>query len=58
MFPNQIRGAALAVSGATNWAANLAVTVTFLPLLGAIDPAGLQKLRCGYPVAIRLGGSA
>jgi SP family sugar:H+ symporter-like MFS transporter len=33
MFPNQMRGAALAVSGATNWAANFAVTVTFLPLL-------------------------
>ena len=33
MFPNEIRGAALAISGATNWAANLTVTVTFLPLL-------------------------
>jgi MFS transporter, SP family, sugar:H+ symporter len=40
MFPNQIRGAALAVSGATNWAANFAVTVTFLPLVGAIGLAG------------------
>jgi len=40
MFPNQIRGAALAVSGATNWVANFAVTVTFLPLLGAIGLAG------------------
>jgi MFS family permease len=33
MFPNRLRGAALAVSGAANWAANFAVTVTFLPLL-------------------------
>jgi SP family sugar:H+ symporter-like MFS transporter len=40
MFPNQVRGAALAVSGATNWAANFAVTVTFLPLLGAVGLAG------------------
>ena len=40
MFPNQLRGAALAVSGATNWAANFAVTVTFLPLLGAVGLAG------------------
>jgi SP family sugar:H+ symporter-like MFS transporter len=40
MFPNQIRGAALAVSGATNWAANFAVTVTFLPLLSAVGLAG------------------
>jgi MFS transporter, SP family, sugar:H+ symporter len=40
MFPNQVRGAALAVSGATNWAANFTVTVTFLPLLKAIGLAG------------------
>jgi MFS transporter, SP family, sugar:H+ symporter len=36
MFPNRMRGAALAVSGATNWVTNFIVTVTFLPLLGAI----------------------
>src|SRR4030095_6355018 len=36
MFPNQVRGAALAVSGATNWMSNFAVTVTFLPLLNAV----------------------
>jgi SP family sugar:H+ symporter-like MFS transporter len=40
MFPNQLRGAALAVSGATNWAANFTVTVTFLPLLSAVGLAG------------------
>jgi len=40
MFPNRMRGAALAVTGATNWAANFAVTVTFLPLVGAIGLAG------------------
>jgi SP family sugar:H+ symporter-like MFS transporter len=40
MFPNQLRGAALAVSGATNWAANFAVTVTFLPLLSVVGLAG------------------
>ena len=40
MFPNQLRGAALAVSGATNWVANFAVTVTFLPLLNAIGLGG------------------
>jgi hypothetical protein len=44
MFPNQLRGAALAVSGATNWAANFAVTVTFLPLLGAVGLAGAYAL--------------
>jgi SP family sugar:H+ symporter-like MFS transporter len=33
MFPNRLRAAGLAVSGATNWIANFAVTVTFLPLM-------------------------
>jgi MFS transporter, SP family, sugar:H+ symporter len=40
IFPNQLRGAALAVSGATNWIANFAVTVSFLPLLSAVGLAG------------------
>jgi SP family sugar:H+ symporter-like MFS transporter len=47
MFPNRFRGAALAVSGATNWAANFAVTVTFLPLLkgaGLATAYGLYAL--------------
>jgi SP family sugar:H+ symporter-like MFS transporter len=48
MFPNQLRGAALAVSGATNWAANFVVTVTFLPLLGAV---GLSGAYAFYAVA-------
>jgi len=48
MFPNQVRGAALAVSGATNWVANFAVTVTFLPLLGAVGLGGAYAL---YAVA-------
>jgi MFS transporter, SP family, sugar:H+ symporter len=40
MFPNEIRGAALAVSGATNWIANFTVTVTFLSLLNAVGLSG------------------
>jgi MFS transporter, SP family, sugar:H+ symporter len=44
MFPNQMRGAGLALSGATNWLANFAVTVTFLPLLTAISLAGSYAL--------------
>jgi SP family sugar:H+ symporter-like MFS transporter len=40
MFPNEMRGAALAISGATNWIANFTVTVTFLPLLGVVGLAG------------------
>jgi SP family sugar:H+ symporter-like MFS transporter len=48
MFPNEIRGAALAISGATNWMANFTVTVTFLSLLNAIGLAGAYAL---YAVA-------
>jgi sugar porter (SP) family MFS transporter len=47
MFPNRLRGAALAVSGATNWATNFVVTVTFLPLLkgaGLATAYGLYAL--------------
>jgi SP family sugar:H+ symporter-like MFS transporter len=44
MFPNRLRGAALAVSGAANWAANFLVTVTFLPLLKIIGQAGSYGL--------------
>lgn len=44
MFPPRMRGAALAVSGAANWAANFAVTVTFLPLLGVVGLSGAYGL--------------
>src|SRR5438045_2844503 len=40
MFPNEIRGAALAISGATNWVSNFTVTVSFLPLLKVIGLTG------------------
>ncbi|MGA2052850.1 MAG: sugar porter family MFS transporter [Opitutales bacterium] len=48
MFPNRLRGAALAVSGATNWVANFAVTVSFLPLLHHVGLTGAYGL---YTVA-------
>jgi SP family sugar:H+ symporter-like MFS transporter len=44
MFPNEIRGAALAISGATNWAANFTVTVSFLPLLRTVGLTGTYAL--------------
>ena len=44
MFPNRMRGTALAVSGATNWVTNFTVTVTFLPLLSAVGLAGAYAL--------------
>lgn len=48
MFPNRLRGAALAVSGATNWAANFAVTVSFLPFVKAL---GLSSTYALYALA-------
>jgi len=44
MFPNRLRGAALAVSGSTNWIANFLVTISFLPLLKAIGLSGAYGL--------------
>jgi len=44
MFPNEIRGAALAISGATNWTANFIVTVSFLPLLKSFGLTGAYAL--------------
>jgi sugar porter (SP) family MFS transporter len=44
MFPNKLRGAALAVSGATNWLANFAVTFTFPALLKGAGLAGAYGL--------------
>jgi MFS family permease len=37
MFPNQCRGAALAVCGLAGWTANFLVTMTFPVLLGYLD---------------------
>jgi SP family sugar:H+ symporter-like MFS transporter len=48
MFPNRLRGAAIAVTGATNWVANFAVTFTFLPLTHGI---GFGGVYCIYTAA-------
>lgn len=48
MFPNQIRGAALAVSGLTQWATNFLVTMTFPLLLGSIGLGGAYGLYAGF----------
>ena len=40
MFPNQIRGSGLAVSGLAQWASNFGVTMTFPILLASIGLAG------------------
>ncbi|MBH1834331.1 sugar porter family MFS transporter [Stenotrophomonas maltophilia] len=44
MFPNQIRGSALAVAGAAQWTSNFAVTVTFPMLLAAARLAATYSI--------------
>jgi MFS transporter, SP family, sugar:H+ symporter len=44
MFPNQIRGSALAVSGLAQWLANFAITMTFPMLLGRVGLGGAYGL--------------
>jgi len=44
MFPNQIRGSALAVSGTAQWTSNFAVTMTFPILLAGIGLAATYSL--------------
>lgn len=45
MFPNRIRGTALAIGAAANWLANFAVTVTFPPMA---DHLGLGVVYATY----------
>ena len=40
MFPNQIRGSGLAVSGLFQWTSNFAITMTFPIMLASIGLAG------------------
>src|SRR5690625_986038 len=51
MFPNQIRGSALAVSGAVQWMSNFVITVSFPVLLVGIGLAGTYSL---YAIAAAL----
>jgi len=44
MFPNQMRGAALAVSGLSQWGANFLITMTFPILLDKIGLGGAYGL--------------
>lgn len=44
MFPNQIRGSGLAVSGLAQWLANFAVTMTFPLMLTGIGLAGAYSI--------------
>lgn len=44
MFPNQIRGSALAVAGAAQWSSNFVITVTFPILLAGIGLAATYSI--------------
>ena len=44
MFPNQIRGSGLAVSGLAQWGSNFGITMTFPILLAGIGLAGAYSL--------------
>ena len=44
MFPNQIRGSGLAVSGLAQWGSNFVITMTFPILLGGIGLGGAYGL--------------
>jgi SP family sugar:H+ symporter-like MFS transporter len=44
MFPNQIRGSALSVSGLTQWLANFGITMTFPILLAGVGLGGAYGL--------------
>jgi MFS family permease len=50
MFPNQIRGSALAVSGLAQWLANFAITMTFPILLGGVGLGGAYGLYAFFAV--------
>ncbi|MEL7027687.1 MAG: sugar porter family MFS transporter [Pseudomonadota bacterium] len=44
MFPNQLRGSGLAVSGAAQWLSNFAITMTFPILLVSVGLAGAYSI--------------
>jgi SP family sugar:H+ symporter-like MFS transporter len=50
MFPNQIRGSGLAVSGLAQWGSNFGITMTFPVLLAGIGLGGAYGLYAGCAV--------
>lgn len=50
MFPNQIRGSGLAVSGLAQWGSNFAITMTFPILLASIGLGGAYGLYAVFAV--------
>jgi SP family sugar:H+ symporter-like MFS transporter len=50
MFPNRIRGAAMAVAVFAQWMANWLVTVTFPSLVGSTGPAGAYTIYFAFAI--------
>ena len=50
MFPNQLRGSGLAVSGLAQWLANFAITMTFPLLLSGIGLGGSYGIYTAFAV--------
>jgi sugar porter (SP) family MFS transporter len=50
MFPNQIRGSGLAVSGLAQWLSNFGITMTFPILLAGIGLAGAYSIYAAFAV--------
>lgn len=48
MFPNQLRGSGLAVSGTSQWLGNFAVTMTFPILLATIGLTGAYSIYAAF----------
>jgi len=48
MFPNQIRGSGLAVSGLAQWSSNFVITMTFPILLAGIGLGGAYGLYAAF----------
>lgn len=44
MFPNQIRGSALAIAGLAQWGANFLITITFPIMLGSMGLSGVYSV--------------
>jgi SP family sugar:H+ symporter-like MFS transporter len=50
MFPNRIRGTALAVAVFAQWMANWAVTLSFPPIVSSLGPVGAYGIYCFFAV--------
>lgn len=55
MFPNAIRGAAMAAAVFAQWIANWLITITFPPIVAASVPA--RRTRCTSPSRCSRSGS-